>query len=165
MTSRYIPAPLERRILCESGHRCAIPTCREIIKVDIHHIVPLKECKEHKYENLIALCPNCHRMADRGDIDRKSLRIYKANLRYAHDRFSNLEVDILHELHKNPDNPLQFPLNMLLLIKRILDAEYVIYKLPQNSVQILGMEMKPAYFFLTDKGREYIDSLGVDQRD
>ena len=88
----------------EAGHRCAIHTCREIIEVDIHHIVPWSKCKEHNYENLIALCPNCHRLADRGRIDRKSLRMYKANLRYAHDRFSQLEVDLLFQLYKIPES-------------------------------------------------------------
>ncbi|MDE0326501.1 MAG: HNH endonuclease signature motif containing protein [Candidatus Poribacteria bacterium] len=158
-----VPAELKRRVLCEAGHRCAIPACREII-VEVHHIVPWSKCKEHNYENLIALCPNCHRLADRGHIDQKSLKIYKANLRYAHDKFSQLEFDILSALYKEPENvSFQFPSFLMILIKRILDAEYVEVKFPENSVQILGMEMKPGYLFLTDKGREYIDSLGVDQ--
>lgn len=109
------------------------------------------------------MCPNCHRLADIGRIDRKSLRIYKANLRYIHDKFSQLEFDILSALYKEPENArLQFPSFMMILINRILDAEYVEVKLPKSSVQILGIEMKPAYLFLTDKGREYIDSLGID---
>ena len=97
MSRPNVPAELKRRVLCEAGHRCAIPACREII-VDVHHIVPWSKCKEHNYENLIALCPNCHRLADRGHIDQKSLKIYKANLRYAHDKFSQLEFDILSTL-------------------------------------------------------------------
>ena len=79
MSRPKIPAELKRRVLCEAGHRCAIHTCRQI-EVEIHHIVPWSKCQEHKYENLIALCPNCHKMAEKGDIDRKALRIYKANL-------------------------------------------------------------------------------------
>ena len=111
MSRSNIPAELKRRVLCEAGHRCAIPRCREIIEVDIHHIVPWSKCKEHNYENLIALCPNCHRLTDKGRIDRKSLKIYKANLRYAHDKFSQLEFDILSTLCKEPKNAsLQFVL-------------------------------------------------------
>ena len=70
-----IPAELRRKVLVEAGHRCAIPTCRHI-DVEIHHIVPWDKCKERKYENLIALCPNCHRRVHKGNIDRKSLRLY-----------------------------------------------------------------------------------------
>jgi hypothetical protein len=42
--------------------------------------VPWARCREHLFENLIALCPNCHRRAGAGEIDRKSLRMYKARL-------------------------------------------------------------------------------------
>lgn len=71
-----IPAELRRQILVEAGHRCAIQTCRAP-DVDVHHIEPWHTRKTHDLENLIALCPNCHRRADRGEIDRKSLLHYK----------------------------------------------------------------------------------------
>ncbi len=160
--SRYVPQKLKRRVLCEAGHRCAIHTCRNP-DVEIHHIIPWKECGEHKYENLIALCPNCHTRAHRGEIDKNSLRIYKANLRYAHDRFSLLEVDILLTLHKNTGERVQFPSFMMILINRILDLGYVEVKSPKSSAEIFGMNVSPVYLFLTDRGREYIDSLGTEQ--
>lgn len=76
VTRPAIPAEVRRAVLTESGHRCAIPACQHV-DVDLHHIIPWEECKKHDYSNLIALCPNCHRMAHRGKIDRKSLLIYK----------------------------------------------------------------------------------------
>jgi len=36
-------------------------------------IIPWSECHAHEYENLIALCPNCHRRTDNGETDRKHL--------------------------------------------------------------------------------------------
>lgn len=48
--------------------------------MDVHHIISWERCREHAYDNLIALCPNCHRRADAGEIDRKALRMYKARL-------------------------------------------------------------------------------------
>jgi HNH endonuclease len=85
----------------EAGHRCAIPTCR-YIEVDVHHIVPWAQCQTHEYDNLIAICQNCHRRANRGEIDRKSLLLYKINLRFVHDKYSQLEMDILFELAAMP---------------------------------------------------------------
>jgi hypothetical protein len=79
MTRPPIPEPLRRRVLLEAGHRCAIPTCLHPA-VDVHHITPWERCLEHTFENLIALCPNCHRRADRGEIDRISLLSYKARV-------------------------------------------------------------------------------------
>jgi hypothetical protein len=71
-----IPAEIQRRVLVECGYRCAIPQCGNP-QVDLHHIIPWHQCKEHSADNLIPLCPNCHRRADNGEIDRKALLIYK----------------------------------------------------------------------------------------
>lgn len=74
-----IPAEIRRAVLVEAGHRCAIPRCGQT-EIDIHHIIPWEQCKKHEYSNLIALCPVCHRRAHKGEIDRKSLFIYKESL-------------------------------------------------------------------------------------
>lgn len=74
-----VPADLRRRVLVEAGHRCAIHTCRNET-VDVHHIDGWAASREHRFDSLIALCPTCHRRADAGEIDRKSLRLYKARL-------------------------------------------------------------------------------------
>jgi hypothetical protein len=39
--------------------------------------VPWSTCKNHEYQNLIALCPICHRRVHKKEIDRNSLRQYK----------------------------------------------------------------------------------------
>src|SRR2546425_201414 len=89
-----IPTELQRAILVEAGHRCAIPTCRQI-PVEIAHIVAWSKCREHTFENLIALCPTCHTRFDRGEIDRKSMVAYKHNLLILNSRYGDLERRIL----------------------------------------------------------------------
>lgn len=155
-----IPAELRRRVLVEAGHRCAIPTCR-YIDVDVHHIVPWETCQNHEYENLIALCPNCHRRAHKlNEIDRKSLHHYKANLRFTHDKFSQLEVDILFECARAAKQQLMWaPFNMLLL-KRLIESAYVQYTITPSEVKISGMKSNPDYINITQKGLDYITSLG-----
>ena len=156
-----IPAELRRRVLVEAGHRCAIPTCRHI-EVDVHHIIPWETCKIHEYENLIALCPNCHRRADRGEIDRKSLRLYKANLRFTHDKFSQFEVDVLFELNALPDNmQMMIPSYLILLVKRLLEAHYVEWTQTPVSSAIGQLKLNPDYIRITQAGRNYITSLGT----
>lgn len=76
MNRPTIPAEIKRKVLVEAGHRCAIPHCASS-EIDVHHIIPWETCQDHSPDNLIALCPNCHRRAHRGDIDRKSLMLYK----------------------------------------------------------------------------------------
>jgi len=158
-----ISAELRRRVLLEAGHRCAIPTCRHI-DVDVHHIVPWEQCKKHEYENLIALCPNCHRRAEQGHIDRKSLRAYKANLRLAHDKFSNFEIDVIFGLREaGRGTAFQLPECMILLVKRILDAQLITLDRPTDLVATLaGMSFAPLAIALSQRGEEFIDSLSSD---
>ena len=156
-----IPADIKRRVLVEAGHRCAIPTCRHI-EVEVHHIVPWAKCMTHEYDNLIALCPNCHSRADRKDIDPTSLRLYKINLRFAHDKFSQLEIDVLFEANLcQPGQSMDWPPFMRILIKRILDAGFVEIPDRQNGgVFVNKMRIDPDRLFITDKGREFIQGLG-----
>ncbi len=161
-----IPADTKRRVLIEAGHRCAIPTCR-YITVEIHHIVPWETCRTHEYHNLIALCPNCHGRADRGEIDRKALRIYKASLRFSHDRFSQFEMDALTEVCKLPENQgLPYPRGMELLVKRLLDARLAaLLENQSGSSHSFGMRTDPYLLVATPEGRSYYGSLGLETND
>ena len=158
-----IPTEVRRRVLVEAGHRCAIPTCR-YIEVDAHHIIPWETCQKHEYENLIALCPNCHRRADKGDIDRKALRMYKANLRFAHDKFSQFEMDLMFELYQAPQDAVcQWPPFLMLMVKRLLDAAYIQRHEHEGGVFLGGMKASPDHLVITAGGREFIQSLGFDK--
>jgi hypothetical protein len=85
-------AQLRRDVLVEAGDRCAIPTCRRH-PVDIEHIDDWAKVKEHKFENLIALCPTCHRRKGNGpdQIDRQSLKQYKKNLTVLNSRYGEVK--------------------------------------------------------------------------
>ena len=157
-----IPAEIERRVLVEAGHRCAIPTCR-YIEVEIHHIIPWSEGKTHRYGNLIALCANCHRRADRGEIDRKSLHIYKVNLRFAHDKYSQLEMDVLFELYKLPyDQGLPWLAFQLIFLKRLWDSGFIEIHEMETGSTIGNLKTTPDTIAITDKGRAFIEDLGVE---
>lgn len=71
------------------GGKCAIcgwVMCEELIKSDtgyqyargneIHHITPVREGGTSGFDNLILLCPNHHKQADAGIINRDTLRTY-----------------------------------------------------------------------------------------
>lgn len=156
-----IPTEIRRRVLVEAGHRCAIPTCRHI-EVDVHHIIPWSQCQAHEYDNLLALCPNCHRRADKGDIDRKSLRLYKLNLRFAHDKYSQLEMDIMFELMKAPPNHgIPWLPVMLILLKRILESGFLDVHSPPGSIRNFGVDMTPKTIMLSQRGRTFINEIGL----
>ncbi|MEU2179718.1 HNH endonuclease signature motif containing protein [Streptomyces thermolilacinus] len=95
-----IPTALKRAVLVEAGHRCAIPTCRQT-PVELAHITPWAKVKAHTFDNLIALCPTCHTRFDRGEIDRKAVLQYKANLEVLNHRYTDIERQLLKAFVKN----------------------------------------------------------------
>lgn len=70
-----IPAEIAREILIESGHRCAV--CGESCSLEKAHIIPWCKTHEHRLENLICLCANCHTRADQEEWGAKTLHEYK----------------------------------------------------------------------------------------
>jgi HNH endonuclease len=48
---------------------------------------PWHQVRRHEFENLIALCPNCHTRFDHCEIDRKSMFLYKGQLKALNERF------------------------------------------------------------------------------
>lgn len=43
MSRTKIPGNVMRDVLIEAGYRCAVPTCRNILAIDLHHIVEVKD--------------------------------------------------------------------------------------------------------------------------
>jgi HNH endonuclease len=70
-----IPAEVERAVLIEAGHRCAV--CGIPTPLERAHIVPWRDRKEHTAANLICLCANCHERSHKESWGQKTLREYK----------------------------------------------------------------------------------------
>lgn len=75
-----IPETIRLEVLTEAGYRCAVPTCRSILAVDLHHLEQVCEGGGNDASNLIALCPTCHALYHRGTIKAESIYAYKAML-------------------------------------------------------------------------------------
>ena len=95
-----VPTDIKRAVLVEAGHRCAIPTCRATT-TEIAHIVPWAESNDNSFENLIALCPNCHtRFDQKKEIDKISIKMYKQNLGILNNRYGEFERRLFEILAK-----------------------------------------------------------------
>lgn len=96
-----IPAATKRAVLVEAGHRCAISTCRSTT-TEIAHIVPWATSQDNSFENLIALCPNCHtRFDQKKEIDTLSVKMYKNNLGILNNRYGEFERRLFEILAKS----------------------------------------------------------------
>jgi hypothetical protein len=100
MDRDIVPAEIKRAVLVEAGHRCAIPTCRATT-TEIAHIVPWADSHDNSFENLIALCPNCHARFDKKkEIDRLAIKMYKHNLGILNNRYGEFERRLFEVLAK-----------------------------------------------------------------
>lgn len=152
-----IPAVLKRQVLVEAGHRCAIPQCRQV-PPELAHITPWSEVAEHAFDNLIALCPTCHARFDHGDIDRTSMRQYKANLGVLRSRYSDLELRML-KLFANDQVAVSLPAPSYVLVMHLLDDGLVLEQ-PRWPPSLLKTFED---YVLTDAGGEAVRRLRAGQ--
>lgn len=75
-----ISQSLRTQVLTEAGYRCAVPTCRATLAIDLHHIDQVKDDGENEQSNLIALCPTCHRLYHNGTIPKDAIHAWKEML-------------------------------------------------------------------------------------
>lgn len=153
-----IPAALKRQVLVEAGHRCAVPTCRQT-PVDIHHIVPWENCHNHEFENLIALCPTCHRRVHTSEIDRKSVKLYKDNLSVLNSRYGEYEQRVLqHFVDSSEEEYIKLPFGQhtdILLMYLVRDK--LLVPLPdKRPVTVSSRGQETLWYGLTEKGKLFI---------
>jgi len=97
------PVDVKTLVLHEAGYRCANPTCRTILTIEIHHLDRVAEGGSNAPDNLIALCPNCHNLHHAGTITLSSLRSWKLLLLALNEAFDRKLVDLLLALNKVND--------------------------------------------------------------
>jgi hypothetical protein len=163
MSGRNIPADIKRQVLIEAGHMCAIPVCR-YPATQFAHIEPYSKVKEHKVENIIALCPNHHDQYDnKKSIDRKSLLIYKQKLQLLNSRYTKYEMRVLANLAQQPvltvDSELMVQALLLDgLIKNIKSGLISHPQITDSKGNVIYKTTSVQRFVaaLTDKGKEFV---------
>ncbi|MFZ0394121.1 MAG: HNH endonuclease signature motif containing protein [Terracidiphilus sp.] len=109
-------------VLTEAGYRCAVPTCRGILLLDMHHIWEVSEGGGDEPTNLIALCPTCHALYHRGKISAESIYAWKAMLIAIGRAFDVQTIDRLLFLDRLADDFLIVSGDGLLHFDRVIGA-------------------------------------------
>jgi hypothetical protein len=166
-----IPRQLERELFIEAGYRCAIPTCRAVAPLEIDHIDDWASVKEHKFDNMIVLCANCHgrKGNKRGQLDRQALRQFKANLALLNHRYGEFERRVLDYLAQHPKQTVVFvPGGMELLLHYLVADGYLMPGIPApdsvDQYSYVNSEGKRSIieiprlggYFLTEAGSEFV---------
>src|SRR6266849_611308 len=153
---RDIPEQLKRDVLVEAGHRCAIPRCKQT-PVEIAHIIPWETVQEHTFDNLIALCPNCHDRYDKKhEIDRKSMLQYKANLSVINQRYGDLEKRVLQLFADDPNAGYIWLAGGFDILLMYLIKDGLLVETGKNSGVVMAGVPSAKEYALTLKGKEFI---------
>lgn len=98
---RKDPSPMVRdEVLREAGFKCANPTCRNILTLQLHHIIWVKDGGGNEAQNLLALCGHCHDLHTQGHISETAIRHWKGLLVALNQGFSKESMDLLLYLAK-----------------------------------------------------------------
>ena len=148
--------PLKTRVLVltESGYRCAVPTCRQILALDMHHIWEVSAGGGDDPSNLIALCPTCHALYHRGTLKQESIYVYKAMLVAITRAFDVEAIDRLLFLDSCNTDFLVVSGDGLLHFGRLIAAGLAsVEQKSNNNWQIVTYAVN-----ISDKGRQLIEA-------
>ena len=151
---RNLRASLVREVLTEAGYRCAVPTCRGILALDLHHIWRIADGGSDDASNLIALCPTCHALYHRGTIPAEAIYSYKSMLVALTRAFDLEAVDRLLFLRGLTLDFLVVSGDGLLHFDRLIAAGLASVELKaNNSWQIVTYAVN-----ISEKGKHLIDA-------
>jgi hypothetical protein len=149
-----LPLKTKTLVLTEAGYRCAVPTCRGILALDMHHIWEVTFGGGDEPANLVALCPTCHALYHRGTIQSDSVYLYKAMLVAISRAFDLEAVDKLLFLNECAEDFLIVSGDGLLHFARIIAAGMAEVRMKaNNNFQIVTYAVN-----ISPKGKQLIDA-------
>lgn len=153
MTRKAVAQGVRLSVLTEAGYRCAVPTCRTILAIDIHHIVEVAEGGGNDPSNLVALCPTCHALHHRGTISQDSIRVWKSTLVALSQAFDTHAIDQLLFLHRLRAKELAISGDGVLHFSRLIAAGLAEFTLLIQNGPLVLYEV-----FLTLRGRNLVEA-------
>ena len=130
---KRLSVSITRGVLIEAGYRCAVPTCRGILALDLHHMWEVNAGGGDDLANLIALCPTCHALYHRGNISQDAIYAYKAMLVSLNGAFDNETIDRLLFLSLCPKDYLVVSGDGLLQFSRLIAARLALVEQKANN--------------------------------
>lgn len=134
---KNIPQKVRLELLTEAGFRCAVPTCRALLVLHLHHIYEVSEGGGDEVSNLIALCPTCHGYYHNGIYPRSAIFAWKSMLVAINRAFDLESVDRLLFLEKLEEDYLIVQGDGVLHFDRLIAAGLATFVQKGNNENLL----------------------------
>jgi hypothetical protein len=95
LEKKKVPLDIRSQVLHEAAYQCSNPICRSLLTLDIHHIDKVSNGGNNSSENLIALCPNCHRRFHNEEIPIETIKSWKYHLLALNEAFNKDAINYL----------------------------------------------------------------------
>jgi hypothetical protein len=146
-------------VLLEAGYKCANPVCRNVLALELHHIIWVKEGGPSTADNLIALCGHCHDLHTAGHIPADAIRAWKGLL-VSLSNPSRASVDLLlvlyeEERHAEP-KPFRFTGDGLGTLAPLLTSGLLRIDSWHSGSSAWGGGMPSFQVRLTDRGTHLV---------
>ena len=150
LKKKNIPDGVRLAIFEEAGYQCAFCGHRDGLNLTAHHIKRERDGGKATYNNLIALCFNCHHRADEtGSIPEKDIRRLKRHL--VHRRLTQAGVNALKIAYKNRFGVIAFPF----AVQHLVDEKLLLYVETQMTYSDDDGEAEAtALYRITRKGEQ-----------
>lgn len=152
-TRKTIKESLKREVLTEAGYRCAVPTCRTILAIDLHHIIEVEEGGPNELSNLLALCPTCHALYTRGTISKDAINVWKTILVALNHAFDQESISNLLFLKRTISNEVAVSGDGVLKFSHLIASGLAIHQLVSQNGPLYTYVVR-----LTTKGNRIIDA-------
>lgn len=151
---KSLSVKIKTAVLTEAGYRCAVPTCRGILALDLHHIWEVEYGGGDDVANLIALCPTDHALYHRGTISSDSIYAYKSMLVALNGAFDNPTIDLLLFLSDCPKGKLIISGDGIIKFSRVISAGLAEWEMLANNNNMLVTYT----VWTSEKGHQLIDA-------
>lgn len=169
MTRKKIPPVVRDLILMEATYKCANPTCRHLLTLELHHMEQVCEGGGDEPENLLALCPNCHSLHHEGHIPKAAIRTWKSLL-VSLNSSNRAAADLLLVLRKDEirydtaedktfePRPFQFTGDGLPAIAGLITSGLLEISKRNHNVSAHSISMPSFEVRLTEKGKLFLEA-------
>jgi hypothetical protein len=153
-------------VLREAGYKCANPSCRNVLTLQLHHMQWVRDGGGNDATNLLALCGYCHDMHTQGHIPETAIRHWKGILHALNYAFNKESMDLLLYLAKPSFENIWYTGDGALRFAGLIAAGLVEIAAHQQSVGVSwgkdGLPTTPPTtalrFRLSEKGRVLVDA-------